>query len=96
MLTLPLISRLGLSEASFLAAFSIDLAAPSNSFSAMKVGSEGSTQSSSLSISAAVANSVTHCAIFRETEPRLDLASDVESVPGRLRLCMTNWRSSRY
>ena len=53
--TFPLISVLGFKAANFLAAFSMDLAAPSSSFSAMKVGSEGSTQSSSFNCSAAVA-----------------------------------------
>ena len=84
---------LGFNMDSFLAAFSMALAAPSNSFSAIQLGSEGLTQSSSLSCSAAVANSVTHWAILREMLPNCWFES---IAPGLLRLCMTNCNSSRY
>ncbi len=43
--TFPLTSRLGFRLASFLAAFSMDSAAPKSSFSAISIGSSGSTQS---------------------------------------------------
>ncbi len=43
--TFPLTSRLGLRLANFLAAFSMDSAAPKSSFSAISIGSSGSTQS---------------------------------------------------
>ena len=73
--TFPSIFVLGFKFDNFLAAFSMALAAPNNSFSAIQLGSEGLTQSSSLSCSAAVANSVTHWAILREIFPNCCLES---------------------
>ena len=56
-------SRLGFNNANFAAAASIDFAALFNSFSAMNVGSLGSTQSPSFRACALFANSETATAI---------------------------------
>lgn len=79
----------------FLAAASIEAAAPNSSVSAMTVGSSGSIQLLPLSCSAIETNSVRLCAIRREMGGRACLLSAIRS-PGRERMCRTVWRSSRY
>uniref|UniRef100_A0A2M4DEL2 Putative secreted protein n=1 Tax=Anopheles darlingi TaxID=43151 RepID=A0A2M4DEL2_ANODA len=59
--------RRGLRLASFLAAASIEAAAPSSSFSAITVGSSGSTHSEPFSSCAIPTRSVTHIATRRDS-----------------------------